>query len=217
MRTLRADPIYERLFPAAFPGPADPFRPANISRALATFQRTLVSHNSPYDRYRYRGDRAAVSDAARRGERLFFGEHLGCFHCHDGFNFSDSVRQRRLTLAEIVFHNTRLYNIGLYNIGGSGNYPPDNRGIYDITGKPEDMGAFRTPTSGTSRSQHPICMTAASSRFPRSSTTMPRAAKRSTPAPMRALVRPILTRAALCEASSSPRPNGLTSSPSSRA
>jgi len=42
---------------------------------------------------------------------------------------------------EIVFHNT-----GLYNIGGGGNYPPDNRGVYDVTGKPEHMGAFRTPT-----------------------------------------------------------------------
>jgi len=141
LRTLRVDPAYQRLFPIAFPGTTDPFSLANITRALAAFQRTLLSHDSPYDRYRYRGDRAAVSDAVRRGERLFFGERLGCFHCHGGFNFSDSVRHRRLALAEIVFHNT-----GLYNIGGGGNYPPDNKGVYEITGRPEDMGAFRTPT-----------------------------------------------------------------------
>jgi cytochrome c peroxidase len=141
LQTLRVDPVYQRFFPVAFPGKTEPFSLVNITRALAAFQRTLLSHNSPYDRYRYRGDLAAVSDAARRGERLFFGERLGCFHCHGGFNFSDSVRHRRLPLGEIVFHNT-----GLYNIGGGGNYPPDNRGVYDVTGKPEHMGAFRTPT-----------------------------------------------------------------------
>jgi cytochrome c peroxidase len=72
---------------------------------------------------------------------LFNSERLECFHCHGGFNFSDSMQHERLAFTEIAFHNT-----GLYNIDGNGAYPPDNTGIYEITNKPSDMGHFRAPT-----------------------------------------------------------------------
>lgn len=100
-----------------------------------------MSFDSPYDRYRYGGDRNAISASAKRGETLFHSEHLECFHCHGGLNFSDSIMHERLAFREIAFHNT-----GLYNIDGNGAYPPDNTGVYEITHNPNDMGRFKAPT-----------------------------------------------------------------------
>jgi cytochrome c peroxidase len=114
---------------------------SNLTKALAAFERTLISVNSPYDRYRFGGDSHAISKAAKRGEKLFNSERLECFHCHGGINFSDSVMHDRLAFVEIAFHNT-----GLYNIDGKGAYPPDNTGVYEITTKPSDMGRFKAPT-----------------------------------------------------------------------
>jgi cytochrome c peroxidase len=140
-RLLRRDPRYERLFAAAFPGDAEPWTIANLKRALASFQRTLVSFDSPFDRYRYGGEARAITPAAKRGEALFFSERLECFHCHGGITFSDAVAHERLEKPELGFHNT-----GLYNIDGRGAYPADNEGVKEKTGLDADMGRFRTPS-----------------------------------------------------------------------
>ena len=138
---LRADERYRQLFPAAFPGPADPFTLGNVTKAIATFERTIISGRSPYDRYRFRGDRAAITDSAKRGEALFFGEKTECFHCHGGFNFTETTEHEGTGFAEIEFHNT-----GLYNLDASGRYPAPNTGVQAITGKARDMGRFKAPT-----------------------------------------------------------------------
>jgi cytochrome c peroxidase len=140
LHTLRRDPRYARLFPAAFPAEADPVSLSTITRALAAFQRTLISGRSPYDRF-VRGDSSAVSASARRGAELFFSERLECFHCHGGFNFTGTVDHRNLGSPEVEFHNT-----GLYNIGGTGAFPPPNRGLREFTEWAEDEGRFRAPT-----------------------------------------------------------------------
>lgn len=141
MATLRAEPRYAGMFERAFPAAAEPIGLATLTRALASFVRALVSADSPYDRYRYGGQRDAISDAAKRGEGLFFSERLECFHCHGGFNFTDSLRHRRSGFTEIAFHNN-----GLYDLDGNGRYPAGNTGVHDVSGKPEDMGRFRTPS-----------------------------------------------------------------------
>jgi cytochrome c peroxidase len=141
LRLLRRDPGYQQRFPLAFPGAADPYTLAHLTRALAAFQRTLISFDSPYDRYRYGGDALAIPAAAKRGERLFFSERLECFHCHGGINFTDSAVHERLRDAETAFHNT-----GLYNRDGRGAYPDNNQGLIELSGKPADMGRFRTPS-----------------------------------------------------------------------
>lgn len=106
---LRANSTYQRLFPSAFPGEADPFTIPNLTRALAAFQRTIISTRSPYDRYRYGGDPAAISPAAKRGELLFFsGEKAGCFQCHGGWNFSGPLRHARAPQVQAEFHDTRV-------------------------------------------------------------------------------------------------------------
>lgn len=137
---LRDDPKYQRMFAAAF-GADNSISISNLTKALAAFERTLISVNSPYDRYRYGGDLNAISAEAKRGERLFNSDRLECSHCHSGFNFTDSLMHERLALREINFHNN-----GLYNIDGKGSYPPRNTGIREITLKPSDMGKFKVPT-----------------------------------------------------------------------
>jgi cytochrome c peroxidase len=104
---FRTDPEYARLFPAAFPADADPFTLGTMTRALASFQRTLISYDSPYDRYRYGRDPTAISEAAKRGEALFFSEDFECHHCHGGLNLTDSIHHQRLAFAETAFPTRR--------------------------------------------------------------------------------------------------------------
>jgi len=138
---LKAEPIYRELFPRAFPEKQGEISLATVVRALSAFQRTLISANSPYDRYRYEGDIDAMPEAAIRGEALFFSEKFECHHCHNNINMNDTIIHARAPHPEIAFNNT-----GLYNIDGRGGYPAPNRGLYEITGEPRDMGRFRAPT-----------------------------------------------------------------------
>lgn len=140
--TLNADPLYRELTKAAFPEDASgEVTIPKIAMAIAAFERTLISANSPYDRYRFNREKDAISDSAKRGEDLFFSEKFECHHCHGSLNFNDNVVHERTQFLEIAFHNT-----GLYNIGGTGNYPPFNAGVAEVTGRPEHVGLFRAPT-----------------------------------------------------------------------
>lgn len=146
---LRGEPRYQELFPKAFPILDDVDGEAGSEvisidhalKALATFQRSLLSGASAFDRYQNGGDPAALSPAAVRGRELFQSERLECFHCHGGFNFADSVAHAGTAVREMFFHNT-----GLYNLDGAGAYPADNVGLAEVSKKPEDMGRFKAPT-----------------------------------------------------------------------
>lgn len=143
---LKASARYRKLFAQAFPAESEQGETGlislrNVVRAIASFQRSLISVNSPYDRYRYGGERHAISASARRGEALFFGERLECYHCHGGLHFTDNLQHVKLPFAERGFHNT-----GLYNQDGRGAYPTDNVGLAEFTGESLDMGRFRTPS-----------------------------------------------------------------------
>ena len=138
---FRDDDFYAQLFSDAYPEQDDPYTLDNIVKAIAAFERTLVSFDAPFDRYTYGGDSSAMSDSAKRGMQLFFSERLECFHCHGGFNFSDSIDHKGLVFEQQSFHNT-----GIYNLDGEGAYPEIDRGIFDMTGEPNDMGRFKAPT-----------------------------------------------------------------------
>lgn len=143
---FKSDATYRRLFAQAFPaeagqGEAALYSLSTLTKALASFQRSLLSFDSPYDRYRYGGQKSALSAAAKRGEELFFGEKLECYHCHGGFNFTDNLKHARTPFPEVGFHNT-----GLYNEDGKGAYPKASPGIVEFTGEPRDAGRFRTPS-----------------------------------------------------------------------
>jgi cytochrome c peroxidase len=139
---IARDSIYRRLFPRAFPDAPAPYTTANVVRAIAAFERTIISMRSPYDRYRYDGEREAISESAKRGETFFFsGQRGGCFQCHGGWNFSGAVRYEGRPDVAGTFFNT-----GLYNLAGPLSYPAPNTGIHQVTNLSEDVGKFRAPT-----------------------------------------------------------------------
>src|SRR4029079_13741658 len=76
---------YMPLFERAYPG--EGMNAKTVAKAIASFERTIVSGDSPFDRWQ-KGDAHAVSDAARRGFELFRGK-ADCVACHEGANFTD--------------------------------------------------------------------------------------------------------------------------------
>ena len=137
LKTLARDPVFYDRFNAAFPGAEVTL--TNITYALASYVRTLIFANAPFDRYVYRDDSTAFSETAKLGMRLFFSDRLKCSLCHASFNFSGPVVSADALETQSVFHNT-----GLYNLGALGAYP--DPGVYAVSGKQKDMGAFRAPS-----------------------------------------------------------------------
>lgn len=130
---------YKTKFTAAFGD--DEINFDKINKALASFVRSLLSFDSPFDRYAYGMQDDALSESQLRGMDLFFSERLECHHCHGGFNFTQSTSHEKQVLDRNAFHNT-----GLYNVGGSGNYPAKDQGLFDVTGDANDKGRFRAPS-----------------------------------------------------------------------
>ncbi|HEX6983941.1 MAG TPA: cytochrome c peroxidase [Planctomycetaceae bacterium] len=94
-----------------------------LAKAIAAYERTILSGDAPYDRYKA-GDTSALSEAAVRGMKLFFGK-ANCSACHSGPNFTDNA-----------FHN----------IGVGMDKPEPDKGRAAISGLEGDTGAFKTPT-----------------------------------------------------------------------
>jgi cytochrome c peroxidase len=138
---FQESPLYQQLFEAAFPDDPEPISFHNLTLALSSFVRTMISGNSPYDQFVYQQNYEALSESALRGLDLFLSEKFECHHCHGGFNFSASTLHSNTTFPERPFFNT-----GLYNIGENGAYPRGNTGVFEVTGNPTDMGRFRPPT-----------------------------------------------------------------------
>lgn len=139
---LHAETRYVSMFAAAFPDEqGDPISVYNVVRAIASFERILVSGNSPYDRFASGEDLSAISQAAQRGSRLFFGERFECHHCHGAFAVNNSVTWEGKVTDELSYQNDALYNID-----GQGEYPLRDQGLFELSGRPADMGKFRTPT-----------------------------------------------------------------------
>jgi len=95
-----------------------------VGKAIASFQRTVLSGNSPADRFDLGGDEKAISPEAQKGLELFRGK-ARCTRCHSGFNFTDE----------------KFHNLG---IGWDTNTV--DLGRYMVTNNPADIGAFKTPT-----------------------------------------------------------------------
>jgi cytochrome c peroxidase len=123
---LAGDAELSERFARAFPGEPRAVRMANVEKAIASFERTLISGDSPYDRLLFLGDREALSPAAKRGMELFFSPRLACSQCHAGFNLSGPVVFAGSPRAVPAFHNTNLSGVG--------------------TGGQRDAKRFRAPT-----------------------------------------------------------------------
>jgi cytochrome c peroxidase len=141
LQRLTRVPVYPPLFRAAFPGESAPFTVDNVTRAIASFERTFVSGDSPYDRYK-RGIANSISDAAKRGEALFTSDRLKCSQCHSGIMFTNAARWT----GGPTSGDPEFFNTGLYNVGTNGAYPSPNTGLQAITGVASDMGKFKVPS-----------------------------------------------------------------------
>jgi cytochrome c peroxidase len=151
LETARNDALYQRLFPQAFPGESDPYTLANVTKAIASFERSIISMRSPYDRYRWGGDSSAISDGAKRGELIFLSsERGGCFQCHGGWNFSGGVRFEHSETAR-----PEEVGVGGFFNTGATTYSAPNRGLYEHTLRDEDMGKFRAPSLRNIAITHP--------------------------------------------------------------
>lgn len=120
VKNLGAIPEYQTAFQRVF-GTA--LNPDGVAKAIAAYERTILSGNSPYDRFRA-GDTAALSPAARRGLTLFEGK-ARCMSCHAGFNFTDE---------------------SYHNLGVGMDRPEPDLGRHTVTKREEHRGAFKTPT-----------------------------------------------------------------------
>jgi cytochrome c peroxidase len=133
---------YQQLFTLAFP--EQPVSFELIVKALASYVRSLISLNSPFDKYAYLGNDDAISAAAIRGMNLFFSERLECHHCHGGFNFTQSTSHEQQLIDRRPFHNTGLYYVET-NTDKFG-YPTVDVGLAEISTLTKDNGRFRAPT-----------------------------------------------------------------------
>ena len=122
MAKMMKIPGYRKLFKQAFGD--DNITIDNVGKAIASFQRTNLSGNSPADRFDQGQEAGAISAEAQHG-LLLFREKARCTKCHSGFNFTDE----------------KFHNLGL---GWDDNKV--DLGRYMVTKNAEDIGAFKTPT-----------------------------------------------------------------------
>ena len=142
LQRLRDDVDYPARFARAFGEASAPVQWAQVIKAIAAFERTLVAAGSRYDLAL--AGRITLSASEQRGQALFFGERgkAGCVQCHGGPNLGGGAFvDTESSVGEPGFHN-----IGLFNIGGTGAYPQRSQGLIEFTGRPEDMGKFRAPS-----------------------------------------------------------------------
>ncbi|HEV8626176.1 MAG TPA: cytochrome c peroxidase [Acidimicrobiia bacterium] len=121
LEELGAIPEYKDRFSRVFP---DGITEANITKAIAAFERTLLTYRSPFDRYRA-GDKHALSAEQKEGMDLFFSARTACSSCHAAPLFTDNA-----------WHNLGVPQVGTKAV--------DN-GRADVTKNAADTGAFKTP------------------------------------------------------------------------
>ncbi len=123
LEALRAIPGYAPDFEAAFT--TLEITEKRVARAIASYDRTVLAGNAPYDRYEA-GDQNAMSESAVRGMEIFNDPQRGnCVTCHAGFNFTDE---------------------SYHNIGVAMDRQIPDLGRFGVSKSEEDKGAFKTPT-----------------------------------------------------------------------
>lgn len=127
---LSGDPSYVAQFEKAY-GPG-PITFDKTVKAIASFERTVLSGNSPFDRYMYGGEESALTEYARLGLEVFRSEEKGnCATCH-------SMDEKSALFTDSKFHNL---GVGVNDEGAL-----TDLGRYEVTKQDEDRGAFKTPT-----------------------------------------------------------------------
>ena len=155
LAVIRSDPDYGTRFREAFGPQTEPTAKA-LAQAIASYERTLIAGDSPFDRYQFAGDKAAMSAAAARGLAVFTGPGR-CVSCH-------TIEKTQATFTDNRFHNIGVgfnrYPEEIESVA-AGMPPPriayreqipptpdrlaSELGRYAITRQQDDLGAFRTP------------------------------------------------------------------------
>lgn len=104
--------------------------PAEVTKAIAQFERSIVTANSKYDRAIQPGSGVFLSDLEAEGYELFRTEGADCFHCH--------------SLSAHLFGDNELRNNGLNEAQNPNDFP--DKGLGGVTNNPNDMGKFKTPS-----------------------------------------------------------------------
>lgn len=125
---LNADPAIRRQFSDIYRGE---ITASNIADAIATFERTLLTTDSPFDRY-LRGDEAAINARAKEGYDLFLS--LGCASCHQGVNAGGNMYQKFGVMADYLGSNQRKRPIS-----------DADQGRFNVTKRDEDRHVFKVP------------------------------------------------------------------------
>lgn len=155
---VRSDPEYRQAFQEVFNKSGDAIGMTEVTRAIASFERTLLSGDSPFDRWYFRGDQSAMSPAAVRGFEVFTGQGR-CVSCH-------TIEQNHA-----LFTDNRFHNIGIGITGIQSEVPrlagaflsakaqgtqvdiavltdkkTSELGRFAVTDQFDELGAFKTPT-----------------------------------------------------------------------
>jgi cytochrome c peroxidase len=129
--TLTKIPGYAPYFQEAFGSPE--ITKERVAKAIADYERTRMSGNSPWDRWRYNRDERAISAQAKQGHELFQGK-ANCAQCHLGNNFTDG----------------QFHNLGVGWLPEKKSFADEGRWAISKDlgeqGGPGDRGAFKTPT-----------------------------------------------------------------------
>lgn len=136
MKRLEKIPGYPPMFEAAFPGDTNPVTADNAAKAVAAFERTLITPNSPYDRY-VKGDESALTEQQVRGMKSF--DQLGCTSCHSGPAFNGPA----MPVGTGFFMKFPTYPGSVYDA----KYDLlKDKGRYEVTKDENDMHMWRVPT-----------------------------------------------------------------------
>ena len=130
VKRLQADPNYPAMFNKAWG--TDQITIEMVVKSIASFERTVLAGDSPFDRFMYAHDSTALSPAAQRGMIVFMKKDKGnCKACHS-FDKNPSL-----------FTDNKFHNLGV-GADPRGNF--NDVGRYAITKNEDDMGCFKTPT-----------------------------------------------------------------------
>lgn len=155
---VRSDDEYQKLFEEAFDKSGEEITMEEVSEAIASFERTIVAGNSPFDRWRYGGEEDAMSESAKRGFDVFINDGR-CVSCH-------TVSQTHALFTDNKFHNL---NVGFERINGKvrkltiateqaertddetdiavlSDENTSELGRFAVDDQVRHMGAFKTPT-----------------------------------------------------------------------
>jgi cytochrome c peroxidase len=155
---VRSDPFYVELFKKAFGKSGDQITMEDVKKAIASFERTIVAGDSGFDRWYFKHEENAISDAAKRGFEVFIGQGR-CVSCH-------TIEQDRALFTDNRFHNIGVgvnrmqYEVprlsaAFLEAKASGasvdktvltDPKTSELGRFAVTNQFDEIGAFKTPT-----------------------------------------------------------------------